>query len=146
MQAWITQLRKGLVELCVMQLLDSSEAYGYQILQQLNTAARLELTESTLYPVLARLARDGMVKVRAAASPAGPPRRYYRLTDAGKARLQEMATHWIGVRDAVDQLLSGKLPNRNSASGNSSDSNPSDGNSSSSNVLNGNLSMCAANQ
>jgi PadR family transcriptional regulator PadR len=145
MQAWVTQLRKGLVELCVMQLLDSSEAYGYQILQQLNTAARLELTESTLYPVLARLARDGLVKVRAAASPAGPPRRYYRLTEAGKARLKEMTSHWIGVRDAVDQLLSGKLANSHSDNKNASNGSPLNGDSSPGNVLNGNLSIAAAN-
>lgn len=109
MQAWVTQLRKGLVELSVMKVLDTEEAYGYQILQRLNAATRLKLTESTLYPVLARLARDGLVKVRTAPSPAGPPRRYYRLTSAGHARLNEMTSHWIGVRDAVDQLLNGDL-------------------------------------
>lgn len=107
MQGWVTQLRKGLVELSVMKVLDGNEAYGYQILQQLNAATRLELTESTLYPVLARLARDGLVKVRPAPSPSGPPRRYYRLTAAGHARLKEMTSHWIGVRDAIDHLLNG---------------------------------------
>ncbi len=109
MQAWVTQLRKGLVELSVMKVLDADEAYGYQILQQLNAVTRLKLTESTLYPVLARLARDGLVKVRTVPSPAGPPRRYYRLTSVGHARLKEMTSHWIGVRDAVDQLLNGDL-------------------------------------
>ena len=108
MQGWMTQLRKGLVELCVMRLLDSQEAYGYQILQQLNAGTALELTESTLYPVLARLARDGLVKVREAPSPSGPPRRYYRLTTPGKARLAELTSQWIGVRDAVDHLLNGE--------------------------------------
>ena len=90
-----------------MKSLDKSEAYGYQVLQQLNAAAGLDLTESTLYPVLARLARDRLVSVRSAPSPAGPPRRYYRLTEAGRARLAEMSSHWIGVRDAVDHLLNG---------------------------------------
>ena len=108
MQNWVTQLRKGLVELCVMRLLDTREAYGYQILQQLNEAAGLELTESTLYPVLARLARDGLVKAREAPSPSGPPRRYYRLTAAGKTRLAELTSQWMGVRDAVDHLLNGE--------------------------------------
>jgi PadR family transcriptional regulator, regulatory protein PadR len=107
MQGWVSQLRKGLVELCVMKSLDKSEAYGYQVLQQLNATAGLELTESTLYPVLARLARDRLVSVRSGPSPAGPPRRYYRLTEAGRSRLAEMCSHWIGVRDAVDHLLNG---------------------------------------
>lgn len=108
MQAWVTQLRKGLVELCVMRLLASREAYGYQVLQQLNAATGLELTESTLYPVLARLARDGLVKAREAPSPSGPPRRYYRLTPAGERRLAELTTQWNQVRDAVDHLLNGE--------------------------------------
>jgi PadR family transcriptional regulator PadR len=108
MQAWVTQLRKGLVELCVMRLLAAREAYGYQVLQQLNAATGLELTESTLYPVLARLARDGLVKSREAQSPSGPPRRYYRLTPAGESRLAELTSQWNQVRDAVDHLLNGE--------------------------------------
>lgn len=108
MQAWTTQLRKGLVELCVMRLLAAREAYGYQVLQELNAATGMELTESTLYPVLARLARDGLVKAREAASPSGPPRRYYRLTAAGQARLTDLSSQWNQVRDAVDHLLNGE--------------------------------------
>jgi PadR family transcriptional regulator PadR len=108
MQAWLTQVRKGLVELCVMRLLDTREAYGYQILQELNQAAGLELTESTLYPVLARLSRDGLVKARETPSPSGPTRRYYRLTAAGRSRLAELAGQWVAVRDAVDHLLNGE--------------------------------------
>lgn len=108
MQNWLTQVRKGLVELCVMRLLDTREAYGYQILQQLNESAGLELTESTLYPVLARLARDGLLKARETPSPSGPPRRYYRLTEAGKLRLADLTSQWIHVRDTVDHLLNGE--------------------------------------
>lgn len=108
MQTWVTQLRKGLVELCVMRLLAAREAYGYQVLQQLNAATGLELTESTLYPVLARLARDGLVKAREAPSPSGPPRRYYRLTSAGQTRLAELTHQWNQVRDSVDHLLNGE--------------------------------------
>lgn len=108
MQSWVTQLRKGLVELSVLTVLEADEAYGYQILQRLGAVEALEMTESTLYPVLARLARDGLVRVRTAPSPAGPPRRYYRLTDAGEKRLGEMKSHWADVRDAVDHLLNGE--------------------------------------
>ncbi len=55
MQQWITQFRKGLVELCIMTVLREEEAYGYQIVEQLRGLAGLEVTESTVYPVLARL-------------------------------------------------------------------------------------------
>ena len=91
MREWIAQLRKGLVELCVLAALRRGEAYGYQILQQLGEqGGALAIGESTVYPVLALLTADGLVRVRAAASPSGPPRRYYRLTAAGQARLAEM--------------------------------------------------------
>jgi PadR family transcriptional regulator PadR len=101
-------MRKGLVELCVLGVLaDGGEAYGYQILQRLAQADTLAVGESTVYPVLARLAAEQLLKVRTAPSPAGPPRRYYRLTAAGQAHLQGLISYWRSLRIAVDQLLSG---------------------------------------
>jgi PadR family transcriptional regulator PadR len=105
MQAWVTQFRKGLVELCVLAALRDAEAYGYAIVERLGRVAGLELTESTVYPLLARLARDGLVRVRTAPSPCGPPRRYYRLTAAGRQRLDGMARHWREVRESVNQIV-----------------------------------------
>lgn len=110
METWIAQTRKGLIELCVLAALKDAEAYGYQILQQLSKADCLAIGESTVYPILARLAKDGLVKVRVAASPAGPSRRYYQLTPAGQARLREMTTYWKDVRSAIDHLLKGDSP------------------------------------
>ncbi len=107
MQPWMTQLRKGLVELCVMATLRDGEAYGYQIVERLGRAAGLEITESTVYPLLARLERDGLLLVRTAPSPSGPPRRYYHLTGAGRQRLQDMSRHWHEVQDSVTRLLEG---------------------------------------
>jgi PadR family transcriptional regulator PadR len=106
-QQWITQFRKGLVELCIMAALRDEEAYGYQIVERLSRTAGLEVTESTVYPVLARLARDRCVTVRTAASPAGPPRRYYRLSEAGRRRLEEMIRHWQAIQNSVNHILQG---------------------------------------
>ena len=105
--SWAAQVRKGLVELTVLAALAGvAEAYGYELLQQLAAAdPLLATTESTLYPALARLAEDRLVAVRPAASPAGPPRRYYRLTAAGRRRLAELSDHWAHLRDAIDHLL-----------------------------------------
>lgn len=108
MQHWITQFRKGLVELCVMAALRDEEAYGYQIVERLDRAAGLELTESTVYPLLARLAREELVRVRTAPSPCGPPRRYYRLTAAGTQRLDQMVRHWQTIQKTVQQLIEGE--------------------------------------
>ncbi len=107
MRAWIAQVRKGLVELCVLAALRQGEAYGYQLLQELSVVGGLAITESTVYPVLSRLTKEGWVKVRAAPSPSGPPRRYYRLTPVGEARLKQMGEHWESIRDATDALLEG---------------------------------------
>lgn len=101
---WVAQLRKGLVELLVLAALRRQEVYGYQLLQKLAVLNGLALTESTLYPVLGRLADDRLVAVRQVPSPTGPPRRYYRLTDSGGRRLAEMLAHWRQVNASIEAL------------------------------------------
>ena len=103
-RTWVSQLRKGLVELLVLAALRQQEVYGYQLLQRLAALDGLALTESTLYPVLARLAADRLVAVRQIPSPAGPPRRYYRLTPAGAKRLDDMLAHWRQVNASINAL------------------------------------------
>ena len=109
-RAWISQLRKGLVELLVLAALRREELYGYQLLQRLAQMNGMALTESTLYPVLARLAHDKLVAVRQVPSTAGPPRRYYRLTAAGTRRLNDMLAHWRHVNASIEWLASSPLP------------------------------------
>jgi PadR family transcriptional regulator PadR len=108
MRDWVAQMRKGLVELCVLAALREGEAYGYQILQRLGEAESLAVSESTVYPILARLAAEGMLRVRAAPSPSGPPRRYYRLTPLGITRLNEMQSYWQQIQTAVAVLFKGE--------------------------------------
>ena len=107
MQQWIT-FRSDWSN-CASAGARQDEAYGYQIVEQLGRIPGLEVTESTVYPVLARLARDRCVTIRTAPSPAGPPRRYYRLSDAGRRRLQEMIGHWQSIQNSVNQLTQGVL-------------------------------------
>jgi PadR family transcriptional regulator, regulatory protein PadR len=102
---WISQLRKGLIEFCVLAVLESEEAYGYQILQRMNSIEGLEVSESTVYPILARLTKEGILRMRSAPSPSGPPRRYYQLTADGKISLNEMKSHWRLICDSVDTLF-----------------------------------------
>ncbi len=106
-EAWVSQMRKGLVELGVLSVLDHSETYGYHIVQTLALVEGLAITESTIYPVLARLEEDDCIAVRVAPSPNGPPRRNYRLTQVGRDRLAAMAAQWATVKDSVDRLLAG---------------------------------------
>lgn len=104
-QPWITQVRKGLTELVVLAALRSGEAYGYELLQRINAVEGLSLSESMVYPLLARLHREQCVKVREAPSPSGPPRRYYQLTAAGRTRLAEMIQQWKFLGVAVQRIL-----------------------------------------
>src|SRR4051794_28520793 len=107
MSQWETQLRKGVVELAVLASIGRGETYGYRIVEQLQRLDGLELTESTVYPVLTRLARDGALAIRTEPSPAGPPRRYYRLTDDGRRRFLQMVESWGRVSRSLSGLIEG---------------------------------------
>src|SRR6185503_6544578 len=103
---WSTQLRKGLAELCVLAAVHRlGEAYGYQLVQFLTEHDGLQLTESTVYPLLARLAREGHLSVTSTPSPAGPPRRYYRITALGKRSLDAMQQHWAAVGASIQKII-----------------------------------------
>ncbi len=78
MQRWMSQVRKGVIELWLMAILARGEAYGYEVFQQLSGKVGEGIGESTVYPILARLTREGWAEVRKGSSPAGPQRRYFR--------------------------------------------------------------------
>jgi PadR family transcriptional regulator PadR len=107
MSDWEAQLRKGVVELAVLALVGQGETYGYRIVKRLEQLDALELTESTVYPSLTRLARDGFLAVRTEESPTGPTRRYYRLTRDGHGRLRRMAESWKRVSKSLTGLIEG---------------------------------------
>jgi PadR family transcriptional regulator PadR len=111
-KAWSSQLKKGLVELCVLAALKEGEAYGYQLLQRLALESLLATTESTLYPILSRLADEKLVAVRQAPSPSGPPRRYYRLTAQGREHLRQLSAYWGQLSSAVNKLLADGVPEK----------------------------------
>lgn len=99
------QWRRGVLELCVLKLLDDQASYGYEIVTTLNTLGPLAAGENTIYPLLRRLKTDGHLETFTAESPAGPPRQYYRLTDAGRQRLAALEQEWAEMVQAVDRCL-----------------------------------------
>ena len=103
---WITQLRKGLLEYCVLTVLSRGASYGYEIVQALKEIEELAVSESTVYPILARLRDEEYLKVRDVPSDSGPPRRYFSLTPHGKVRLAEMNAYWGLLTDALKRLKS----------------------------------------
>ncbi|WP_418740043.1 PadR family transcriptional regulator [Enorma sp.] len=90
------QLKRGFIEACVLATVAGRESYGYQIVK--DAPAALELTESTLYPVLKRLEQAGCITARSAEHN-GRLRKYYRITDAGRARIEEFLAAWPAVQN-----------------------------------------------
>jgi PadR family transcriptional regulator, regulatory protein PadR len=89
----------------VLALLRDTERYGFELVRALAEADGLVTTEGTLYPLLGRLRREGVVETTWRESPSGPPRRYYLLTPAGRGVLGAFVTEWARFRTTVDTLL-----------------------------------------
>lgn len=101
----LSQLRRGVLEYCVLAALSDGEQYGFELVKTLAAADGLLTSEGTIYPLLARLRRDGTVDTTWRESNAGPPRRYYSLTRSGLNALEQFVRDWTRFRDAVDDLL-----------------------------------------
>lgn len=101
------ELKRGTLELIVLHLLAPGEAYGYEIVSELTaeTNGALEVTDGTLYPVLYRLERGGFVDVRWETPQRGVPRKYYRLTEAGRLELVALTHEWMTFSKAMAKLL-----------------------------------------
>lgn len=97
------QLKKGVLELCVLAVLSKGDGYAYDIASQL--AEGIEMGEGTIYPLMRRLQDEGLVATYLAESPSGPPRKYYRLTDTGRASLQSQKSEWTAFSRAVNAIL-----------------------------------------
>ena len=97
------QLKKGVLELCVLALLSRGDAYGYEIASRL--AKGIEMGEGTVYPLMRRMQNDGLVDTRLVESNSGPPRKYYRLTSVGRAAFTAKKREWRAFMDSVNQLL-----------------------------------------
>jgi PadR family transcriptional regulator, regulatory protein PadR len=101
----VTQMRKGALEYCVLALLAESRRYGFELVQVLGRIDGMLTSEGTIYPLLTRLRRDGLVDTEWEESTGGPPRRYYRSTAKGKAALGAFRDQWTVFRTAVDSIL-----------------------------------------
>lgn len=90
---WTVQVRKGLLELCVLNLLQEGEQYGYDIIRKVLEVPGFGITEGTLYPLLSRLKMQGLVQTRLVESSSGPARKYYSLTAKGQKTAATMNGH-----------------------------------------------------
>ena len=105
MEAIQVQLKKGVLELCVLALLSRQDSYAYEIAARL--AEGIDMGEGTIYPLMRRLQSDGLVETYLVESPAGPPRKYYRLSEAGKKSFESQSAAWRSFSGAVETILGG---------------------------------------
>ncbi len=98
------QMKKGVLELCILSIISDKEAYTSNILEALQNAELL-VVEGTLYPLLTRLKNDGLLSYRWEESTSGPPRKYYSLTVHGNEIMESLKGNWIQFSDSVNSLI-----------------------------------------
>ena len=98
-----SQMRKGILEYCILLLLKKEPSYTSDLIQKLKEA-RLIVVEGTLYPLLTRLKNSGLLSYQWIESTQGPPRKYYRLTEAGEAFLKELELSWQELNDTSNHI------------------------------------------
>ena len=96
-------IRKGLLEFLILKIIATDELYVADMLQRLSTT-EFATQEGTLYPLLSRMRRDGLLDYEWQESDAGPPRKYYRLTPAGRAQLAELNDYWKYINTTLNQM------------------------------------------
>ena len=106
---WTTQLRKGLLQLCVLKAISDQRLYGYDIVRQLRKIEGLVISEGTIYPILSRFKRDGLVRTTLEESSEGPARKYYQLTSRGEKLLVRMNDSWQTIIEGVGSIQSARL-------------------------------------
>ena len=101
---WATQLRKGLLELSILNALRTRDLYGWDIVRLLRDVEGLVISEGTIYPLLSRLKQEGLVSTTLQESSEGPARKYYTLTARGVKQLAEMNEYWRKVQTGMAGL------------------------------------------
>jgi PadR family transcriptional regulator, regulatory protein PadR len=101
---WTVQVRKGLLELCILNALDGEERYGYDLVKTLVATPGLGVTEGTIYPLLSRLRVAGLITSRLEESSAGPARKYYSLTKEGRKAMNTMNEYMAELNRGVTRL------------------------------------------
>lgn len=102
-----TQFKKGILDICVLSVLSNQEMYGYGL--KIEMSKIMDISENTLYPLLRRLEKEGLLDTSSHVSDQGRVRKYYNITEIGKERLIEMKQEWNDFKEVVDQMLDGTM-------------------------------------
>jgi PadR family transcriptional regulator PadR len=100
-----TQFKKGILEMCILSIISDHDMYGFEVIETLSK--EIDVNENTVYPILRRLTGQGMFETYTETTNIGAPRKYYRITDYGKKKLNEYETEWRSFLQGVFTLLGG---------------------------------------
>lgn len=100
-----SQLLKGVLDACVMAVVEEEAVYGYELSQKLQKIGLPDISDGTIYPVLLRLQKNGFIRGEMRPSASGPKRKYYFLTDSGRDELRQIACEWDEIAKPVSKLL-----------------------------------------
>jgi PadR family transcriptional regulator, regulatory protein PadR len=103
------QFKKGVLNLCVLVLLDKQDRYGYELVQKISN--QISISEGSVYPLLRRLTKEGYFTTYLQESSEGPPRKYYKLTDTGRTYLHEQLEEWRNFTEGVNTLIEESVRN-----------------------------------
>ncbi|MGL5379215.1 PadR family transcriptional regulator [Clostridium sp.] len=102
-----TQLKKGVLELCVLSVLSRKECYGYELINEISE--HIKISDGTIYPILRRLTQEGYFTTYLQESQEGPPRKYYRLTELGYQTKDSLQREWLGFSNSVNNIIMGGI-------------------------------------
>ena len=100
----ITEMLKGVLEGCVLELISRGETYGYEITRQLNALGFTDVVEGTVYTILVRLEKNALVDIEKKPSDMGPPRKFYKLNEAGRREREKFWEKWAFLASRISEL------------------------------------------
>ena len=100
-----SQLKRGTLELCALSVVNRADCYGYELVNRVSEC--MEITEGTIYPLMKRLKDGGLIESYIVESPEGPPRKYYKITEAGKDELERLSEEWFEFTESGNSLRKG---------------------------------------
>ncbi len=100
------QYKKGVIELCILSVLNKKDMYGYELSELISKS--IDISDGTVYPILRKLKADGFVKTYLSEESAGPPRKYYTLTELGKTSFKKDAKEWLDFTEIVNKMIKGE--------------------------------------
>ncbi len=101
---WQSQVKKGTLAFILLNLLKCNEYYGYELIGHLKAETKIDIAEGTLYPLLNRLKKEGLVHSKWVTQSSGIPRKYYQLTGSGIQTLHSMNSYWKGLEHSIEKI------------------------------------------